>query len=471
MAPRTGCYIGTDSFSSEFGSVTTSARDLVERYSVPVPRYTSYPTAPHFHAGIGPETYARWLGSLAPEATISLYLHIPYCDRLCWFCGCHTKHTLRYEPVADYLEALHAEIDWVSRNLGGRGRVTAIHLGGGSPTLMSPTDLLALKGKLSRAFTLAEDMEISIEIDPNDLDEGRYDAMAAFGLTRASLGVQDFDARVQKAINRLQSFEQTRAVVEAMRARGVASVNLDLLYGLPFQTEAGLARTISAALELRPDRVALFGYAHVPWMKPHQKMIPEDALPDRHTRFAQAMLAGEMLVGAGLEPIGFDHFARPDDTLAKAARQGRLRRNFQGYTDDAADALIGLGASAIGQLPQGYVQNITATGEYSKAVLAGSGATAKGFAMTPTDKLRARAIATLLCTFRLEERDLAGFGSAARTLMREAEATALIDADGLTEMQDGAFVVTEKGRPFVRTIAARFDTYLGTGTARHSAAV
>ena len=471
MRAHAGCYIGTNSPNSEFGSVITSARDLVERYSVPVPRYTSYPTAPHFHTGIGPQTYAHWLGNLAPDATISLYLHIPYCDRLCWFCGCHTKHTLRYEPVADYLEALYAEIDWVSEKLAGRGRVTAIHLGGGSPTLVSPEDLLVLKARLSRAFNLAADVEISIEIDPNDLDEGRYDAMAAFGLTRASLGVQDFDPRVQKAINRLQSFEQTRAVVDAMRARGVASVNLDLLYGLPFQTEAGLARTISAALELRPDRVALFGYAHVPWMKPHQKMIPEEALPDRYARFAQAMLAGEILVDAGLEPIGFDHFALPGDKLAKAARQGRLRRNFQGYTDDAADALIGLGASAIGQLPQGYVQNITATGEYARAVRAGSGATAKGFVLTATDKLRARAIATLLCTFRLEERDLAGFGTAATALMHEAAATALADPDGLTEMRDGSFVVTERGRPFVRTIAARFDTYLGSGAARHSAAV
>lgn len=446
-------------------------RDLVDRYSAPVPRYTSYPTAPHFHAGIGPDTYARWLGALAPDATISLYLHIPYCDRLCWFCGCHTKHTLRYEPVAAYLEALHNEIDWVGAKLAGRGRVTAIHLGGGSPTLVSPQDLLTLKAKLSGAFNIAEDAEISIEIDPNDLDAGRYDAMAQFGLTRASLGVQDFDPHVQKAINRLQSFEQTKTVVDAMRARGVGSVNLDLLYGLPFQTEEGLARTISSALDLRPDRVALFGYAHVPWMKPHQKMIPEDALPDRHARFSQAALAAELLEAAGLEPIGFDHFALPGDALAVAARQGRLRRNFQGYTDDAAEALIGLGASAIGQLPQGYVQNITATADYSKAVSSGSGATAKGFALAPADKLRARAIASLLCYFRIDERDLAGFGAAATALLREAAATALIDTDGLTEMRDGAFVVTDKGRPFVRAVAARFDAYFGTGTARHSAAV
>jgi oxygen-independent coproporphyrinogen-3 oxidase len=445
--------------------------DLIERYSQPVPRYTSYPTAPHFHAGINAQTYARWLSGLHGDATISLYLHIPYCDRLCWFCGCHTKHTLRYEPVAEYLKALYAEIDWVGVQLGGRGRVTAIHLGGGSPTLLTPEDLLALKAKLAGAFNIDPEAQISIEIDPNDLDDGRYDAMAAFGLNRASLGVQDFDPKVQKAINRLQSFEQTKSVVDAMRQRGVPSVNLDLLYGLPFQTQEGLARTIEAALSLDPDRVALFGYAHVPWMKSHQKMIPEDALPDRFERFAQAELAAKLLVEAGLEPIGFDHFARPDDKLAIAARNGKLKRNFQGYTDDAADALIGLGASSIGQLPQGYVQNITATGEYSKAVLAGGVATAKGFALTPDDKLRAHAIATLLCYFRLTEKDVAGFGAAGRALMTEAEAIALTDEDGLTEMQGGDFVVTERGRMYVRVIASRFDTYFGTGTARHSAAV
>lgn len=451
--------------------MSEQTRDLVERYSQPVPRYTSYPTAPHFHAGIDSRTYARWLGDLSADATISLYLHIPYCDRLCWFCGCHTKHTLRYEPVASYLTALYAEIDWVSAQLAGRGRVTAIHLGGGSPTLLTAEDLLALKERLATRFTIDPAAQISIEIDPNDLDDGRYDAMAAFGLNRASIGVQDFDPQVQKAINRLQSFEQTRAVVEAMRARNVPSINLDLIYGLPYQTEEGLQRTIEAALSLNPDRVALFGYAHVPWMKPHQKMIPDEALPDRHARFAQAQLAADLLVSAGLEPIGFDHFARPDDSLARASRQGRLRRNFQGYTDDAADALIGLGASAIGQLPQGYVQNITATGEYSKAVLAGGVAIAKGFALTPADKLRAHAISTLLCRFSLTPRDLAGFGAAGRALMSEAEAIALTDPDGLCEMKDGAFHVTDLGRPFVRTVVARFDTYLGLGAARHSAAV
>ncbi|WP_137152713.1 oxygen-independent coproporphyrinogen III oxidase [Devosia sp. FKR38] len=451
--------------------MTLDARELVERYSGPVPRYTSYPTAPHFHDGIDSAAYGQWLDALPSDATISLYLHIPYCDRLCWFCGCHTKHTLRYEPVAAYLLALYQEIEWVARRLGGRGRVTAIHLGGGSPTLLTPLDLGVLKQKLSTAFHIDPFAQISIEIDPNDLDDGRYDAMAQFGLNRASIGVQDFDPRVQKAINRMQTYEQTSAVVDAMRLRGVASVNLDLLYGLPFQDEAGLANTVNLALTLAPNRVALFGYAHVPWMKTHQKMIPEAALPDRYARFRQAGLAADLMSSAGLEPVGFDHFARADDRLAQASRLGRLKRNFQGYTDDAADALIGLGASAIGRLPQGYVQNLTPTGAYCDAVLAGSGATVRGIALTPDDRLRADAIAALLCTFRLRPADLADHGPAGDRLMEEAAAHAQGDSDALTRIEGDVFAVTERGRPFIRTIASRFDAYLGRNAARHSAAV
>lgn len=446
-------------------------KHLVEKYSTPVPRYTSYPTAPHFHAGIDTKTYARWLAALPERATISLYLHIPYCDRLCWFCGCHTKHTLRYEPVADYLLALYDEIAWVSQQLRGRGIVTAIHLGGGSPTLLTPEDFGILRQRLAENFNLADDVEVSIEIDPNDIDDGRYDAMAHFGLTRASIGVQDFDPKVQEAINRIQTFEQTQSVVEAMRARGVRSVNLDLLYGLPHQTEAGLQRTIEATLLLNPDRVALFGYAHVPWMKPHQKMIRDDTLPDRFARFTQAALAADLLTAAGMEPIGFDHFALPTDSLAIAARTGKLKRNFQGYTEDGANALIGLGASAIGQLPQGYVQNITATGDYRKAVTGGNGAAAKGFALTPTDKLRAHAIMTLLCKFAITPKDLSGFGAAGEALFRELGAIALVDEDSLVTMTEERFEITPLGRPFVRTIAAQLDPYFGQGAARHSLAV
>ncbi|KKC31331.1 oxygen-independent coproporphyrinogen III oxidase [Devosia psychrophila] len=445
--------------------------DLIERYAAPVPRYTSYPTAPHFHAGVTSQTYARWLGEVTQSVAISLYIHVPYCDRLCWFCGCHTKHTLRYEPITSYLDALYAEIDWVSERLAGNGMVSAIHLGGGSPTMLTPDDMARLKAHLAARFQIASDVEISIEIDPNDLGEDRFDAMASFGLTRASVGVQDFDPRVQRAINRIQSFEQTKHVIDQVRARGVHSVNVDVLYGLPYQTLESIEATIGQVLSLTPDRTALFGYAHVPWLKKHQQMIPDAALPNIPARFAQSMLAAQLLNGGGLQSIGFDHFARSTDSLAIAAAKGRLRRNFQGYTDDGADLLIGLGASAIGQLPQGYVQNITVTGDYQKAAFSGTGTTSRGFALTTADRLHGYAIEALLCRFSLRRDELQQFGAAGRSLFERARAITAQDDDGMTTADAECFAITDRGRPFVRAIAAKFDTYLGEGPARHSLAV
>lgn len=446
-------------------------RRLIERLSAPVPRYTSYPTAPHFHAGVDARTYERWLSEIAPQATLSLYLHVPYCDRLCWFCGCHTRHTLRYRPVADYLKALIGEIGWVGARLAGRGRVTAIHLGGGSPTMLAPTDLARLGDSLRHAFAVSPQAEISIEIDPNGLGADRIAAMAAFGLTRASVGVQDFDPRVQRAINRPQSFGQTRAVIDALRAHGVRSVNVDALYGLPHQTLASIGRTMGRVLALAPDRVALFGYAHVPWIKAHQRMIDEAALPGTVARFRQAAAAGARLVAAGMVPVGMDHFARRGDSLALAAEAGTLRRNFQGYTADDAEVLIGLGASAIGRLPQGYVQNLVATGGYLEAVRAGGGAVAKGFALGEDDRLRAHVIERLMCRFSVTRAELAARSPGGAALFDLAREIAAGDEDGLATVSGGTFSITDRGRPFVRSIAARFDAYLGAGTARHSAAV
>ena len=255
-------------------AINQKTRHLLAKYSGTVPRYTSYPTAPHFSQDVGCDDYAQWLSQLAAPQRISLYLHIPYCDRLCWFCACHTKQTLRYDPIRDYLDALGREIDTVGRLVAPGVKVSAVHLGGGSPTMLRPDDIIALMARLRSAFGFADDVEISVEMDPNDLDEARYDALAQIGLSRASLGVQDFDPKVQAAINRIQSFEQTKSVVDAVRRRGVRSVNCDLLYGLPYQTEEGLLRTVDQLLLLSPDRIALFGYAHVPWMKKHQQMIP-----------------------------------------------------------------------------------------------------------------------------------------------------------------------------------------------------
>ena len=447
-------------------------KDFVKRHAGPAPRYTSYPTAPHFHPGVDAATYAGWLGALKAGQTISLYIHIPYCDRLCWFCACHTKQTLRYDPLATYLQALEREIETVAGLIDPACRVTALHLGGGSPTLLRPGDMIALVSLLRDHFTFDPDAEISVEMDPNDLDTDRYDALAAIGMTRASIGVQDFDPRVQKAINREQTFEQTRGVVEEVRARGVRSVNCDVLYGLPFQTRESVERTVDQIISLVPDRIALFGYAHVPWMKTHQKMIDEAILPDVTERFAQMNRASSQLTAAGYTAIGIDHFALPGDSLAVAAASGRLRRNFQGYTNDCADALIGLGASSIGQLPQGYVQNVTATAEYQRIVNAGGLATTRGFALGRDDRVRARVIELLMCDFAFASADLRHeFGPEADDVLDEARYLAEADPDGMVEMVGGLFQVTAKGRPFVRSIASAFDAYLAEGVARHSLAV
>lgn len=440
------------------------------RHSAAVPRYTSYPTAPHFHAGIDADIYAAWLGKLKPDARISLYLHIPFCDRLCWFCGCHTKQVQRYDPVKTYLEALFAEIDTVSRHLDGKGVVTAIHLGGGSPTMVAPEDMATLRAHLNGAFTIAPDAEISIEIDPNDMYDERYDGLKAFGLTRASLGVQDFAEKVQKAINRPQGFEETKAVVDRVRAMGVTSVNLDVLYGLPHQTLDSLSATTKQVLSMQPDRIALFGYAHVPWMKKHQTMIDESALPDQPMRFEQAQLAAKIILDAGYVQIGIDHFARPQDGLAEALEKGRLKRNFQGYTTDAAEVLIGLGASAIGQLPQGHIQNMPATNEYMRLAREGRLPVVRGLEMNDDDRLRGAVIERLMCDFGFSRPAMClRFGDAAQQIFREAD---ILVAEGeFLERKGDRYEIKPEMRLFARQAAARFDAYIGKGTARHSVAV
>jgi oxygen-independent coproporphyrinogen-3 oxidase len=444
--------------------------DLLAKYSGNVPRYTSYPTAPHFDASVGAETYAGWLGALDAGDKVSLYLHIPYCDRLCWFCACHTKQTLKYAPVSAYLAALQAEIETVGSLVSKRATVSAIHLGGGSPTLVAPQDLTVLKGLLADTFTLAGDVEISVEMDPNDLDDSRYEALAEIGMTRASLGVQDFDPVVQQAINRIQTFEQTRSVVEAVRARGVHSVNCDIVYGLPHQTMQSLEGTVRDIISLSPGRVALFGYAHVPWMKKHQQMIPDESLPDGPMRYALMSRATELLVEAGYVGIGIDHFAKPDDSLAIAAREGRLRRNFQGYTDDQSTALIGLGASSIGQFRQGYIQNNPATGLYEKTVLDGRLAAVRGFALSEEDRMRAWVIERVMCDFGFSVSDLVErYGSLSAVVVAEAQMVAATDP--MVRFAEGEFVILPEAQAFARSIAARFDAYLEAGAARHSAAV
>lgn len=442
------------------------------RLSTPVPRYTSYPTAPHFSAEIGTPTYREWLRALPANARLSLYVHIPFCDTLCWFCGCHTRMVKKYAPLAGYLDHLETEIATIGALVPPGTRVTHIHWGGGSPTILAPDDIIRLNAATHAAFQIARTADFAVEIDPRGLDAARLDAMAEAGLTRASIGVQDFNPQVQKAINRYQSFEDTRAAVEGLRLRGIGSLNIDLLYGLPHQRSTTMLASLDAVLSLRPDRIALFGYAHVPWMKKHQEMIPEEALPALPERAESAERAAERLMIAGYRRIGIDHFALPRDSLAIAAEKGSLRRNFQGYTTDDSDCLIGLGASAIGQFPQGFVQNVAGGQAYERRIANAGLAVARGFATTPEDRMRADAIESLMCRLVLDLDALsARHGDRVAVLRPEIEALLAGDDAALVERAPAGLRVTEAGRPFLRLIAARFDAYLPRGAARHSTAI
>ena len=428
-----------------------------------VPRYTSYPTAPHFSGAVDGPTYGRWLAELDPDLPLSLYFHIPFCNTLCWFCGCHTTIVNAYAPVTAYLDRLLAEVDRVADALPGRFAVKHIHWGGGSPTILTDEDWSRTMAALHARFTIAPDAEIAVELDPRDTTEAYVRALAAAGVNRCSLGVQDFDPVVQKAVNRVQPYEVTERVVGWLRDHGISALNIDLMYGLPFQTEEGVAAMADQALTLSPDRVALFGYAHVPWMKDHQKLLPEDRLPAAEARWAQSEAARARLLSSGMLPIGFDHFARPGDSLAT----GRRHRNFQGYTADAAPVLLGFGASAIGSLPQGYVQNIPGIDEYSAAVDNGNLATYRGIALTDEDRIRRTVIERLMCDLSVDlEKAAPG-----RNFTAELAELAPLIVDGLVVVEGNRISVTERGRALVRVVAATFDGYLHKGRARHSRAV
>ncbi len=447
-------------------------QDTIEKYAAPVPRYTSYPTAPHFNGDVDNSVYQSWIEALGEGDRLSLYVHIPFCDRLCWFCGCNTKQTLKYAPVKAYMERVYKEIEMISSKIKPGAIVNGLHLGGGSPTLLQREDFGALALKLRTAFNFAKNAEISIEIDPSDVTPEKVQGMIDFGITRASIGVQDFSKKVQEAINRPQSFELTRDIVQVLRLAGVKSVNLDVLYGLPHQTFERLMDTVTKTISIRPDRIALFGYAHVPWMKSHQKLIDEDALPGARERFEHAVAAGDRLAAAGYDRIGFDHFALPSDGMAVAAAIGTLRRNFQGYTVDNSDALIGFGGSAIGQTKAGYVQNIVATGQYQAAIDRGELAIAKGFELSDTDRARGWVIERLMCDFVFKKSELIDkFGELAGPILDDANYAAAADDDELIHNCESEFGLTDQGKLFVRAIAAKFDTYIGRGNARHSMAV
>ncbi len=435
-----------------------------------VPRYTSYPTAPHFAPGLGERQFSEWIASIPASSRISLYLHVPFCRRLCWFCACRTQGTLSDEPVRAYAETLKAELALLKRHLAAGVTLSRLHWGGGTPTLL-PADLIRdLSDTIFSTVPLGDGAEFSVEIDPNEIDPARLDALAAAGMNRASIGVQDFDPEIQKTIGREQDYDLTRRVADMIRARGIRSLNADILYGLPHQTRSRIADSVQKLLTLTPDRVALYGYAHVPWMSRRQQMIPSDAMPTPEERLGLFETARQLFTWDGYQEIGIDHFAQPSDGLAIAARTGRLRRNFQGYTDDTAPVLIGLGASSISRFPQGYAQNASATAEHTKAIRAGHFSTHRGHVFAGEDLLRARIIEALMCDFRVHRAELlADFDTTPERLDSLFQTAADAFPDMVDVSPDG-IAIPPGSRPLTRMIARAFDAY-DQSRALHSAAI
>jgi len=437
-----------------------------------LPRYTSYPTAPHFSAAIGSDTYADWLKAIPPRTTASLYLHVPFCRSMCWYCGCHTSVAHRDEPIAVYEAALRCEIDLVSRQIDRRLRVDHIHFGGGTPTIMAPESFTDLIGAIRQAFFVLPSAELAVEIDPRTLEPAMIAALALGGVNRASLGVQSFDPVVQRAINRVQGLEETAAAAKGLRRAGIAGINFDLIYGLPHQTVTSCLDTVRRCVELCPDRFSVFGYAHVPAFKKHQRMIDEAWLPDSLERLDQSHAIANALKEAGYVQIGLDHFAHPDDEMAVALRQGRLHRNFQGYTTDAGNILLGFGASAIGRLPQGYVQNEVHTLAYSEAIAVGRLATAKGYALTDDDRLRGEIIERIMCEFGADLGEIcARHGSVPEQMLLASPRLRDLICDGVVEVDGASLALADDSRFLVRSVAAAFDAHLDGSQHLHSRAV
>lgn len=427
---------------------------LVRRYAgLSVPRYTSYPTAADFNAAIGPADHAKWLAALDPQAPVSLYLHVPYCRELCAYCGCHAKAVRKDAVVERYRALLEAEIRLVASHLPERITVGHLAWGGGTPSILGADGLGSILRELRRAFDFADGCEHAIELDPRVMDARLCEDLAALGVNRASLGVQDVDPRVQAAIGRIQPMEKVEAAVRDLRGAGIRRINFDLIYGLPNQSVESLKRTCDSVAALGPDRIACYGYAHLPQRRANQRLIDESALPSASERFDQAAIVAAAFRARGYQPIGIDHFARLCDPLAVATRKGDLHRNFQGYTDDPCRVLLGFGASAISELPGGFVQNHSAPGDYACHIGEGRLPTRRGHALTSDDLERAGVIERLMCDFRVD------LGGNAAHFADELALLRPLVADGLADLRHGVLAVTEKGRPFVRLVAAVFDRF------------
>lgn len=459
--------------------------DIILKYDRQVPRYTSYPTAPHFTGDIGGQAYKAWLAELPPQP-LSLYLHIPFCHKMCWYCGCYTKITNRYQPIAEYKDTLLAEIELVARHIPSDRAsypVTHIHFGGGSPNSLNAQDFGEVMDRLHARFHVSPDAEIAAEIDPRTFTQEHASMLARSGMNRISMGVQDLNPKVQEAINRVQPIEMVEECCNYLRAEGIERFNMDLIYGLPYQTREHIENSVRLISPLEPDRVSVFGYAHVPWMKKHMQMIPDDALPDARERLMLFETSKSALEAAGYMLIGLDHYVRKDDGMAKAYEERALARNFQGYTTDNAQTLIGMGASAIGKLPQGYVQNDTLLKEYKAAVAGGDFPIKRGVSVNAVDRLRRNIIEDFMCYLEVSideiasahEREIAYQGLDMPDFDAEWARLEGFERQGIISRDERGrkLRLNPDARLLMRIVASEFDEYLDRTPAkpRHSQAV
>jgi oxygen-independent coproporphyrinogen-3 oxidase len=444
--------------------------DRLGLFNAKVPRYTSYPTAPHFDAGVWDTFFKLWLSEIPADGEISLYLHIPFCRRLCWFCACRTQGVQSETPFVAYVRRLKSEIAHLSEHLPKGVRIANLHWGGGTPTILSPELLTSLAQQIAKMAPFSDQYNFSVEIDPNEIDLDRVIALTNAGMNRASLGIQDFDETIQSAIGRPQGFMETKAAFDLLRSHGIKSINADLVYGLPNQTPERLKATTQKLMSLAPDRIALYGYAHVPWMARRQNLIDADTLPSPIQRLELFNRASELLRWDGCETIGIDHFALPHDSMCKAMKDRNLKRNFQGYSVDTSDVLIGLRASSISSFPQGYAQNASATSQYSAAIDKGHFATSRGHVFDKNDRVRADIIYSLMCNFDVHTHEILNKHDITRNELLSLFMQVNQKFEYLLHVSDQGLFIPKNARPLTRMIAREFDSY-ELSKAGHSSAI
>ncbi|RUR22996.1 oxygen-independent coproporphyrinogen III oxidase [Legionella qingyii] len=446
------------------------SEQLILNYEGQFPRYTSYPTAPHFSTEINATTYSQWLHAIPAQDTLSLYIHIPFCQQLCWYCGCYTKISNKESAVEEYVKVLIQEINLVTRLLPPQClNVTHIHFGGGSPTLLSPQLFLKLMRSIREAFHVAPHAEIAIEVDPRTINEEKISAYASALVNRISIGAQDFNPDVQQAINREQPIELVQSCINLFRQYGINNINLDLMYGLPKQTIESIENNIEAVSLLNPSRIAFFAYAHVRWMKKHMQLIQEEDLPNDASRIEMFCLASEQLKQKGYLPIGLDHFAKPTDPMALALNTKTLKRNFQGYSVESASHLIGLGASSISQLTHGYAQNTSDLKQYKNTVINHLLPIVRGMEICTEDQLRKAIIDDIMCYLEVNlKKHCAVFNYPLDYFDSELRSLDNLVKDGLVAINDYIIQIHPKARQITRVVSSYFDRFFKTNTQRHS---